>query len=260
MYAVGVIGEVAGRMAAPGSKSHPGDWVTDTDRGLEQHTRSVLADAFPDIPVLGEEFSAASEATRLPGTEGGPELLWIVDPVDGTANYVAGLPWCCYSLGLVDRSGPLLGVIGDPYRREVHVGVRGGGVTTLRLDHGTRIAPPPPPTSLAGRLLAVEPSPDGTRPNLSVLMPRLRAAHMGLRILGSSALAIAEVALGKVAAALLPAVGYAAWDVAGALALATEAGMTVIDLGGTGGPIPLHGLLVSAPAVADDVAELLSGS
>ncbi len=256
------IAEVAGRMAAPGAKSNPGDWVTETDRGLEVHTRAILAEATPDIPVLGEEMSAPDAAALLPGTPGGPDLLWIVDPVDGTANYVAGLPWCCYSLGLVDANGPLLGVIGDPYVGEVHSAVRGRGTTTLTLSSELRRPPPPAATRLSGSLIAVEPSRDGSRPDLSALMVRCRQSYVGLRIFGSTALAITQAALGRVAATLLPTSGYASWDVAGALALALESGLTLTELGPepSKGPLPMSGFLVSAPSVTDDVLTLLSGS
>src|SRR5205814_7710768 len=114
--------EVAGRLAndaaeviaatagsAPGSeaKADPFDWVTDTDRTLERHTRRVLAAEFPGTPVVGEEYGADVGASDA-------EYRWVVDPVDGTANYVAGIPWCAYSLALVDADGPVIGVVAGP--------------------------------------------------------------------------------------------------------------------------------------------------
>jgi myo-inositol-1(or 4)-monophosphatase len=76
-------------------------------------------------------------------------------------------------------------------------------------------------------------------------------AQAGVRILGSAALSIAQVALGHAAAAVLHS--YREWDVAGALALAVEAGATVLDRLGSINSLPVDGLLVAAPGVADDV-------
>src|ERR1700712_1995287 len=93
-----VITATAGRLASPGAKTHPFDWVTETDRTLERHTRRVIAAEFPGSAVLGEEYGSSISSDNplaLPGEPGAPELLWIVDSVDGTANYVAGVPWCC---------------------------------------------------------------------------------------------------------------------------------------------------------------------
>src|SRR6195256_4867040 len=118
--ATDVITATAGRGARPGTKDSPFDWVTDTDRTLERHTRRVLTAEFPGIPVVGEEFGADL------GSDGA-EYRWVVDPVDGTANYVAGIPWCAYSLALVDSSGPVVGVVADPYRAQIYAAARGRG-------------------------------------------------------------------------------------------------------------------------------------
>jgi myo-inositol-1(or 4)-monophosphatase len=252
-----VITATAGRMASPGAKAHPFDWVTETDRTLERHTRRVIVAEFPGSAVLGEEYGSSTggdDPLALPGEPGAPDLLWIVDPVDGTANYVAGIPWCCYSLALIDADGPLVGVIADPYQGQIHAAARGLGLRS----NGRRV-PSGSLTSLAGSLIFAEPSKPGERPDLTLLFDRARAAHAGLRVVGSSALAISQVALGRAAAAVLPSAGYHVWDVAGALSLALEAGMSVTDLDGNKCLLPLDGLIVAAPAVADEVADLVKG-
>ncbi|MTD14475.1 inositol monophosphatase [Nakamurella sp. YIM 132087] len=250
-----VITATAGRQAAPDAKANPFDWVTETDRTLERHTRRVLEAAFPGVPVLGEEYGGAEHG--LPGEPGGPELLWIVDPVDGTANYVAGLRWCCYSLGLVDAQGPLVGVIADPYRGVVFSGARDRGL----FADGRPMAPPAAPAdgTLAGSLIFTEPGRPGTRPELAALTHGARAHHAGVRHLGSSALALAQVPLGHATAAVLPQSGYHSWDVAGALALAVAAGLAVTDLDGRPSALPLDGVVVAVPAVLDEVLALING-
>ena len=252
-----VITATAGGLASPGAKAHPFDWVTETDRTLERHTRRVIAAEFPGSAVLGEEYGRGTptdDPLALPGEPGAPDLLWIVDPVDGTANYVAGIPWCCYSLALIDADGPLVGVIADPYQSQIYAAARGLGLRA----NGRRL-PAARMTSFAGSLVFVEPGKAGERPELSGLLGRARSAHVGVRMVGSSALAITQVALGRAAAAVLPSAGYHVWDVAGALSLAVEAGMRVSDLDGTAALLPLDGLIVAAPELFDEVAELVRG-
>ncbi|WP_345426337.1 inositol monophosphatase family protein [Pseudonocardia xishanensis] len=225
-----VIAATAGRAPGSESKADPFDWVTDTDRTLERHTRRVLAAEFPDVPVIGEEYGGEADPARF---------RWIVDPVDGTANYVAGLPWCAYSLGLVDADGPVVGVIADPSRAQIYAAARGRGVRAngapVRAASGT--------TAVGALVCAESPTPS--------FVERAAAHHTGVRVLGSSALAITQVALGRAVAAVLD--GYREWDVAGALCLALEAGAVVVDRAGRADPMPEGGLLVAVPAVVEEV-------
>lgn len=251
-----VITATAGRSASPGAKANPFDWVTETDRTLERHTRRVLLGEFPGTDVLGEEYGGIDvdgKPLALPGDADGPELLWIVDPVDGTSNYVAGVPWCCYSLALVDAAGPLVGVIADPYQSQIYAAARGLGVRA-----NGRPVTANPLTTLAGALMFTEPSRPGQQPPTAILMERALAAHCGLRVAGSSALAITQVVLGRAAVAVLPSAGYQVWDVAGALALALEAGLRVTDLDGNDSPLPLNGLVVAPPAVLQSALEMIA--
>jgi myo-inositol-1(or 4)-monophosphatase len=233
-----VITATAGRdRPAPGAgcKANPFDWVTDTDRTLERHTRRVLAAEFPGVPVVGEEYGADPGAADAP-------YRWVVDPVDGTANYVAGFPWCAYSLALVDAGGPVAGVIADPGRARIYAAARGRGVRA---------------NGVAVRAV------DGRGPAGGLVCSELRGAdapafarhagdaHTGVRVLGSAALAITQVALGHAVAAVLDA--YHEWDVAGALCLAAEAGARVVDADGRPDPLPRGGVLVAAPGALDAV-------
>lgn len=234
-----VITATAGRGARPSATESPFDWVTDTDRTLERHTRRVLASEFPGIPVVGEEFG--SDRGAAPS-----RLRWIVDPVDGTANYVAGLPWCAYSLAMVDADGPLVGVVADPYRSQIYAAARGRGVRAngLPLPRAAR-------GGLAGAIVCTELTRTGPWPGMGRFIERAAAAHACVRVLGSAALSIAQVALGHAAACVLDR--YAEWDVAGGLALAAEAGAVIMDRRGHTVPLPSNGLLVAAPPVATDV-------
>lgn len=270
-----VISATAGR--EDGSGPDPSyDWVTDTDRTLERHTRRVLTAEFAGVPVLGEEYGGPDGFdTALPGALGADDLLWIVDPLDGSANFRAGLPWCGYSLALVDSRGPLVGVVADPYRAQLYAAARGRGLRANgrpveRMQHETAGRP----SSLSGRLVFVEDNPGrpreqpagdpvlvpqpsgsvGTAPWVSDWVDACREVGAGVRMLGSPALAITQVALGRAAAAVIR--GHRVWDVAGALALADQAGCRITDLAGQRVPLPLDGLLVADPRVAEAVLAL----
>jgi myo-inositol-1(or 4)-monophosphatase len=233
-----VITATAGREHHSGAapKSNPFDWVTDTDRTLERHTRRVLAREFPGMPVVGEEYGADAGAARAP-------YRWVVDPVDGTANYVAGFPWCAYSLALVDASGPVVGVIADPSRAQIYAAARGRGVRANGVP--VRVVPRDP----TGGIICAEVGPD----RAAGFARHATAAHTGVRALGSSALAITQVALGHAVAAVLE--GYHEWDVAGAACLAAEAGAIVVDGSGRPNPLPTDAMIVAAPGALDAVLQ-----
>ncbi|RLK60691.1 MULTISPECIES: inositol monophosphatase family protein [Actinokineospora] len=237
--ATDVITATAGRGARPVVLDSPFDWVTDTDRILERHTRRVLTAEFPGIPVVGQEFGADLGSDES-------EYRWVVDPVDGTANYIAGVPWCAYSLALVDAEGPVVGVVADPYRGQIYAAARGRGARAngVRVQLTDR-------TSTAGTIVCTELAKTGPWPGMGGFIERAAAAHAGVRVLGSAALAVTQVALGHAAAAVLHS--YHEWDVAGAVALALESGAAVLDRRGEDAPLPVDGLLVAAPGVAETV-------
>lgn len=100
------------------TKSHGRDLVTNADMASERVILAALAARWPQIGLLAEESGAA---------RAGGEALWIIDPLDGTANFAHGYPVFCVSIGLVDAVGPLVGVILDPLRDELFTATRGGG-------------------------------------------------------------------------------------------------------------------------------------
>ena len=195
----------------------------------------MLASEFPSVPVVGEEFGADAGAAEAP-------LRWVVDPVDGTANYVAGFPWCAYSLALVDASGPVVGVIADPSRAQIYAAARGPrGARQRRAGAGdTPLARSAGSSARNCRSTAAPRSPGARRP------PTPACGRWG-----RSALAITQVALGHAVAAVLD--GYREWDVAGALCLAAEAGALVVDGEGRPDPLPRGVMLVAVPGALEDV-------
>jgi myo-inositol-1(or 4)-monophosphatase len=94
----------------------PGDWVSETDMASERAVRAALLDAVPEIPVVGEE-------------EGGHRgaLGWLVDPLDGTANFLHRFPVVAVSVALVEDGVPIVGVVDAPLLGETYTARRGGG-------------------------------------------------------------------------------------------------------------------------------------
>lgn len=235
--------EIAGRLANDAAEviaatlgrsagEHPFDWITQTDRTLERHTRRVLAAEFGAVPVLGRDPDAA---------EPGP-YRWVVGgPGDGrcgVANHVSGFGWCSYGLALVDAVGPVVGVVADPGRAQIYAAARGRGMRA----NGMVVRP-------------VEREGPGGPVCCEVAGPAapglLRAAGARARVLGSAALAITQVALGHAAAAVLDS--HRESDVAAALCLAGESGAAVTDTDGRPDPLPSGPLVVARPAALDTV-------
>jgi myo-inositol-1(or 4)-monophosphatase len=98
----------------------PQDWVTEADKGVELLIRARLAEAFPEDGIVGEEHGDE------PGTSG---YRWVIDPIDGTANFVNGIPVWCIVLAGVFEGQTRLAVIHDPLHDETFAATHGGGAT-----------------------------------------------------------------------------------------------------------------------------------
>jgi myo-inositol-1(or 4)-monophosphatase len=226
-------------------KSGPADYVTDTDREIEQHVRAWLNLCFPDHAVTGEEY----------GDDAGPSgrPTWFIDPVDGTTNYAHDLPWHSFSLGLHDADGPLVAVVADAGRGEIISAARGLGA---RRD-GIPISASPL-TDPTGAVVLSELAATAPWPGQLAFLERMTQRSVTMRIMGSSALSLATVGTGRVAAAALGG-GYGMWDVAAGALIAREAGARVFGHDGTeAGPAdapPLGGLLAVAPGIAEAIRD-----
>lgn len=181
------------------------DPVTDADKAAEALLREAIHARFPEHVILGEEGTE--------GETGAGEWLWALDPLDGTANYAAGLPIFAVSVAVLHQGAPVVGCIGVPAMGLLYHATRGGGAferaTPLRACAAAAIGPGAPVGLFAGWRWAFVPH------------RRLRRRHGEPRALGSIA---AE--LGLVAAGSLQYAVYAApklWDVAAGALLVTEA-------------------------------------
>jgi myo-inositol-1(or 4)-monophosphatase len=144
--------ELSGRYGRPasgvGAKQGPTDLVSDADRAAEAALAAVLLKRRPGDGVLGEEGTANRD-----GTSG---LRWVVDPLDGTMNYLLGIPLWCVSIACEDAAGTLAGVVYDPLRNELFSAVRGGparidGPSPRMREHRDLARSAPPRWSSRGR-------------------------------------------------------------------------------------------------------------
>ncbi len=96
----------------------PQDFVSDADRAVEKHVRNLIGAAFPEDGVVGEEYD------DKPSTSG---FTWVIDPIDGTANFIAGIPAWTVVLAVVHEDRTHIGAIFDPVHEEMYLARRGEG-------------------------------------------------------------------------------------------------------------------------------------
>jgi myo-inositol-1(or 4)-monophosphatase len=222
------------------------DFVTDVDRQAEQEIIATIRHFYPGHGILAEESGASAAA----GTE---EFVWIVDPLDGTTNFLHGFPQFCVSIAVQQRGRIEHAVIYDPLRQELFTASRGGGAQLD--DKRIRVSKS---RGLEGALI-------GTgfpyRANLRWLdsyLAMLKAVALetaGVRRPGSAALDLAWVAAGRTDA--FWELGLSPWDTAAGSLLITEAGGRVGTL--TGAEYALGGdILAGSPKTYEALIALLA--
>ncbi|MGG5809089.1 inositol monophosphatase family protein [Falsiroseomonas sp. CW058] len=218
------------------------DFLTEADGATERFIRERLEAAFPGEPVLGEEEGSGV----LP--ESGP--LWILDPIDGTANFArGGIRWCV-SIGMALDGRAAVGAVARHAPGELVAAARGLGAT------------------LNGIPIRAAPTPDFTRAIVEVgwslrrpaaefvaLVGRVMEAGAGVRSSGSGTLGLVETAMGRLDAYVELHIN--AWDAAAALAIAREAGCWTSDFDGGAWLTEGNPICFAAPALGPRLAALM---
>lgn len=205
------------------------DLVTDADHASQAAIREVILSQCPDHHFLGEETPAAERATLLHTKE----PLWVVDPLDGTTNYVHDLPCYAVSIGLVIDEWVQLGVIYDPVRDELFSAAKDQGAFLSQAGNGKHRTPIRCSTtaSLKDALIAVGfPALLRGKEYVIEAWKQFGYESQGLRRTGSSAMNLAYLASGRVDAFF--AYQICPWDIAAGIILVEEAGGTISQQNG----------------------------
>jgi myo-inositol-1(or 4)-monophosphatase len=183
----------------------PGDLVSDADRAVEETLRQRLTAAFPDCTILGEEYGGQLS-----------DRFWAIDPIDGTKNFLSGLPFWTVSLGLMDHGQPTAGAIIAPALGLSAIGTLGQPLRTTGFTPGSR--PEDPPCIGLGR------NPRWPAADRHAIEAAADAQNLGVRLIGSCALSLMLVATGRLKGYVEANVG-GLWDCVGGLALCRAAGL-----------------------------------
>jgi myo-inositol-1(or 4)-monophosphatase len=230
------------------------DLVTEVDKGSEAMIRKLILTHFPTHVILGEEGVApgADASVKALSEVLDAEYVWIVDPLDGTTNFVHGFPFFCVSIALAHKGQVIVGVIYDPLRDELFVAERGKGAyvrgkrtqvsedTLLRNSLVASGLPADRTTSLPINLAGIQ-----------SLTPKVR----NIRIAGSAALHLAYVATGRLSG--FWEIGLNAWDIAAGSLLVEESGGRVTDTLGRPYSISVRNIVATNGFIHDELCSEL---
>jgi myo-inositol-1(or 4)-monophosphatase len=210
------------------------DLVTEVDEAAERAILARIRGAFPDDRIVAEESAAAAVSAGR---------RWIVDPVDGTVNFVHGHPFVCVSIAFADDRGVAVGVIHAPLLGEVYHAVRGGGA--FRNDRPVRVSEVQRgEAALWATGFPFKQGKGDPEVYFRLVSDILLASH-GVRRAGAAALDLAYVACGRVDGFF--EIGLSPWDIAAGLLLVEEAGGRV-----TGWPADAEGPLATGRLLASN--------
>ena len=195
----------------------PNDFVTDVDRAVESCLIDALRKSYPQHSFLSEEAGLQEGEDKL--------TQWIIDPIDGTRNFIMGIPHFCISMALVQNGKLLHGLVIDPIRNEEFTASKGSGaqLNGNRMRIGSR-------TKLEGGVIGLSCAGLREYDSMMSLQAQLKDVAGGLRFSGSTALDMAYVAAGRLDAGWTS--GVSPWDSAAGMLLIQEAGGFVSDLHG----------------------------
>jgi myo-inositol-1(or 4)-monophosphatase len=229
------------------------DLVSFVDRESEARLSAALKSALPGSSFYGEE-----------GERSRGELTWVVDPVDGTTNYVSGLDWFCISVALFEEEAggaarPVAALVYRPAAGEWYWALRGGGAWEEGPGRGARRLPPVPPMRLRDALVCTGTpyrSPD-TAGAFYAAAAAVTSAALDLRRLGSAALDLCSVAAGRLQA--FWEVDLKPYDVGAALLLLEETGCPVSTIGGGRyDPFASSSIATGAPGAAEELRAVVA--
>lgn len=207
------------------------DFVSDKDRMSENMIREMIREKYPDHLFFGEESvygcTPEEEAAEIEAFKD-EDFVWVVDPIDGTVNYIRDYPQYAISIGIVHHREIVAGVIYDPFRDEIFTAVKGQGA--FRNGEPIHVSA----AREAGEVIATTSMPTNnmeTREKMVGKIPNVSETFQSLRIWNCAAISLASVACGRADADY--EAGIHLWDMAAGIILVREAGGTVTQLDGS---------------------------
>jgi myo-inositol-1(or 4)-monophosphatase len=223
------------------------DYVSTADRAVEELIRAEIRREFPDDAFLGEETAA-----QFAGT---PERVWVVDPIDGTHNFLRGARYYCVSIAYVEHGRREVGIVCDPEHDELFHSCRGNGAWLARAGEQIPLRVSDC-AALARAFICLGHHDRHPEPRYIAVREALMANSVAMRNMGAGALQLAHVAAGRYDAFV--ELSLNAWDAMAGLLLVEEAGGFVAPFPGPrglSGPAPV---LACAPGIADALMRLVA--
>ena len=219
------------------------DFVTKVDHAAEEAIIDIVRKAYPDHAVLAEESGA---------TAGEADYEWVIDPLDGTTNFIHGFPQYCVSIAIRHRGGLAHGCIYDPTKNELFTASKGRGAflndRRIRVSKCLRLDDALVGTGFPFREIErIE--------RYSKQLKNIMQASAGVRRAGAAALDLAYVACGRLDA--FWEMGLSAWDMAAGALMIQEAGGLVSDLRGEDGYLDSGEIACATPKVFPRLLEAL---
>ncbi|MGE0134693.1 MAG: inositol monophosphatase [Dehalococcoidia bacterium] len=231
----------AGLLDRPAEHKGRTNLVTETDHASEACILEGLETAFPAHAILSEE--------SRPDTNWEHGWVWVIDPLDGTRNFVSGIPLYCVNIGLVRDGEPVLGVTYDPHREVCVSGGPGLGVHANGHPVGASQA-----THLASSVMTADLGYYDERATMMLETVQEMIPHIqAVRIIGSAALGLAWAASG-VSDLNLHSLVFP-WDIAAGMAMLPEGGGVLFDRDGGPARLDSQGIVAGSPAVAAEFFE-----
>jgi myo-inositol-1(or 4)-monophosphatase len=223
------------------TKSSATDMVTSVDREIERLIVDGIRAARPDDGILGEEGADIESSSGY---------RWLIDPIDGTTNYLYGHPGFAVSIACEHDGETIVGVVNDPIHRDLFVATRGGGATRngapIRCSDETDLS-----KALVATGFAYDPD---RRREQGEVIARIIGEIRDIRRMGAAAVDLCSVACGRVDAYYER--GLNPWDLAAGELIAGEAGAEISAI--EGGPARPGSVLAAPPALAEQMRNVLA--
>jgi myo-inositol-1(or 4)-monophosphatase len=236
------------RTMQPGALTAKGDrdMASEVDYAIEAQVRAFLAEHTPHIGFLGEENGVTGDTD---------DLLWALDPVDGTVNFIHGSPLCAISLGLITEKRSVLGVIDLPFLGERYAAAEGSGAhlngTIIQASTTDRLRE----AVVAIGDYAVGTGASEKNQTRLTLTKRLADNVQRLRMHGSAAIDLVWLAAGKVDVMVM--LSNNPWDTSAGVIIAREAGAMTVDHDGTPHNLESSATIAASPALLNPILDLV---